>query len=175
MGEVRIGDAWLSIGAASQVLKSEEKLARYRQVRDAAGDTATDHIRVVRWCAHEGLVSQEQLHLSKALEQQTTKQQTHEIKSRLGLVRYDDKLMPAAQAEVLKRQARDTAAAMQSWKVRLTRWRDDLESKSTIRQAAGEEKLQRRSRPGGSRPDGKAVFGNRAARRSGRGSSAGDH
>jgi hypothetical protein len=141
LGEVRVGDEWLPIRAASRAMNNEEKLSRYRAARDVAGETATEQIRLARWCAHQGLVHQEQLHLAKALEREPTNGQTREIKSRLGLVRYDGRLVPMAEAEALDKETRQAAAAAESWKVRVSRWRDDLESKSQVRRAAGEEKL----------------------------------
>jgi hypothetical protein len=141
LGELRVDGTWLPAEAAARLLTSEGKLSRYRDARDAAGESAVEQILLARWCAREGLLPQERLHLSKALEKEPTKTQTREIMSRLGLVRYDDMLMPVTQAESRKQQARQAEVALQSWKVRLGRWRDDLESKYPVRRASGEQKL----------------------------------
>jgi Pretoxin HINT domain len=141
LGELQVDGTWLPAEAGARLLTSEGKLSRYRAARDAAGESAVEQIRLARWCAREGLLPQEQLHLAKALEKEPTKTQTREIMSRLGLVRHDDQLMPVAQAESRKQQARQAEAALQSWKVRLGRWREELESKYPVRRAAGEQKL----------------------------------
>ena len=65
-----------------------------------------------------------------------------EVINKLGLVRYRNQLMPAATAEVLKKQAKESEAALAKWKPILSRLRGDLESRDKNRQEAARKQFK---------------------------------
>ena len=98
--------------------------------------------KVARWCQEAGLKEQERLHLANVLQLRPTNNQQRDVAEKLGLVRYRKILMPAATAEALKRQAKESEAALQKWKPVLTRLRGDLESRDKARQEAAAQQLE---------------------------------
>ena len=140
-GDVRVGEQWLSADAAASENAWSGKFTTYRQMRDQSPPTADAQIRLARWCATEGLKDQERLHLVSALQLRPTKIQQRDVMNKLGLVRYQKSIMPAAEAEALKKKSKEAETAMQEWKPRLNRLREDLESRDTARQDAAREKL----------------------------------
>jgi hypothetical protein len=85
LGEVRVGDAWLPVDAAASENSWSGKFAAYRQLRDAAAQTANDQMRLARWCEGAGLKDQERLHLAAALQLRPTNVQQRDIMTKLGL------------------------------------------------------------------------------------------
>ena len=65
-----------------------------------------------------------------------------EVINKLGLVRYRNQLMPAATAEVLKKQAKESEAALAKWKPILSRLSGDLESRDKNRQEAARKQFK---------------------------------
>jgi hypothetical protein len=141
-GEVRIGDQWLKVESAASHATRTGKVAKYRQLRDAGHNTTNEHLQLARWCAADGLADQERFHLLWATQSVTTKKQRLEIVKRLNLVRYQGTMMPPAQAELLKSQAKTHDKAMQEWKPRIVAIRRDIEGRDAKKQAAAFNQLR---------------------------------
>lgn len=67
MGEVRLGNRWVPIREAASITNTDERVARYEALRATLRDTVNDHLKIARWCEHEGLVDQQRAHLLGAL------------------------------------------------------------------------------------------------------------
>jgi hypothetical protein len=141
-GEVKVGERWLAVEDAARENEWSGKFVAYQQSRAAAAQTADGQMALARWCKEQGLVEQEKIHLANALRLQPAKGKRAEVINKLGLVRYRNQLMPAATAEVLKKQAKDADAALAKWKPILTRLRGDLESRDKGRQEAARTRLK---------------------------------
>ncbi|HEX3728144.1 MAG TPA: polymorphic toxin-type HINT domain-containing protein, partial [Pirellulales bacterium] len=141
-GEVRLGDRWLSIEAATSEMRSAGEVAQYRQLRARMRNTATAHLQMAQWCADAGLKNQERVHLIYAAASLPTRTQAQTIIHKLGLVRHQRTLMPAAQAELLKQEAKKSESAIRQWRPGLTAIHRDLASRDPARQAAGLAQLR---------------------------------
>lgn len=141
-GEVKVGERWLAAEDAARENEWSGKFVAYQQGRAAAPQTADGQLALARWCKEQGLVEQERIHLANALRLQPAKGKRAEVINKLGLVRYRNQLMPAATAEVLKKQAKEADAALAKWKPILTRLRGDLESRDKNRQEAARTTLK---------------------------------
>ncbi len=92
--------------AATQTVRSGT-MDQYRRLRNRVARTAAAHIKLASWCATAGLHDQERTHLVYANYLRPSNGQLREIMSKLDLVRYRGQLMPQAQVDALKHQAKD--------------------------------------------------------------------
>jgi hypothetical protein len=141
-GEVKVGDQWLPVDTAAAQNEWSEKFNEYWRLRSRSPNTADAHLKLAHWCEGAGLKDQQRMHLSAALQTRPSKAQQRDALGKLGMVRYRKTLMPAATAEALKKQAKETELALQHWKPLLTRLRNDLESRDHQRHAAAAEDLK---------------------------------
>ncbi len=142
LGEVRVGQKWLSVDTASQACTAAGTVTKYRELRDEAKATVEDQLRLAQWCDRHDLKVEQRAHLAKALDLSPTRKQAHAAVAKLGLVRYQGRLMAPAEAETLKQQARRADADLKSWTPRLTRWRHDLESRNPALREAAEQQMR---------------------------------
>ncbi len=141
IGEMKIDGRWLSIDSAAATSTMAAKFMEYRQRRARVRPRAEDQIRLATWCGDEGLADQAQMHLQVAMMLRTTHAQQRDIIKKLGLVRYQKQLMPAARAELLKKHEKELEVMMHKWKPILSRLRSDLESRDAARQIDAEQQL----------------------------------
>ncbi|HVU90013.1 MAG TPA: polymorphic toxin-type HINT domain-containing protein [Pirellulales bacterium] len=146
-GEVKVGERWLAVEDAARENEWSGKFLSYQKSRAAAPQTADGQMALARWCKEQGLVEQEKIHLANALRLAPAKGKRAEVINKLGFVRYRHQLMPAATAEVLKKQAKEAEAALAKWKPILTRLRGDLESRDKNRQETARTKLKESQDP----------------------------
>jgi hypothetical protein len=141
-GFVRVGDRWLSVEAAAAATRRSGTVARYRQLRDQVQGTAAAHLQLAKWCSDAGLKEQERVHLIYAMQFRPTQAEARRIRKILGLVRYQETLMPAVQAELMKEEAQRTRKALQEWKPRLSAIQRDLESRDRERRRGAVEQIR---------------------------------
>jgi tetratricopeptide (TPR) repeat protein len=122
-GEIHTGDKWTSIDAAAKQDAHSAKLDEYRKLRDQAGATVDEQLNLARWCEKAGLKDQQRAHLMFALELQPNNK---EAISKLGLVRFRGRLIPAAQLDDIKAQFEESQAESKEWKSRVDGWRQQL-------------------------------------------------
>jgi hypothetical protein len=139
LGEVRVGDRWLSIEAAAQEAARAGHVDKYRQLRARVRPSASDHLNLAHWCSQQKLPGQERLHLLFALQYAP---KLHEAIEKLDLTRYHGELMPRSQAQAMDRRATESAAVVKTWKPRLVKMRRDIESNVTARQVAATRQLR---------------------------------
>jgi len=142
MGEVLIDGKWRAVDSAAAISSMSAKFREYQQRRSRVRPQADDLIKLANWCEQAGLAEQAKLHWQAALQLPTTHAQRRELAGKLDLVRFRKQWMPAATAEKIKQNDKQVDKMMREWKPVLTRWRNDLESRDTVRQAAAAEKLR---------------------------------
>ncbi len=138
LGEVRVGERWLPIDEAMALAARRGTVAQYRRRRGAAQASFASQVTMANWCASNQLSDEERLHLSFAL---MMKPGYAAAIDKLGLVRYQGRLMPRAQAGLLEERSKQSAAAMRQWKPKLTRLLYEIESHESKRHDAGEREL----------------------------------
>ncbi len=90
-----------------------KKIAEYQQRRARSVGTADSQIMLAKWCESAGLEDQAKMHWRLSMNTRPTHNQQREIISKLGLVRHQKKLMPAAEAKVLKKHEKELEAMTQ--------------------------------------------------------------
>ncbi len=142
-GQVHFGNRWVSIDDASAAARKAGKIPEYRERRDHGVNTLAGHLQLARWCEAAGLKNEERVHLVHATDFRVIKKkQKAELIHKLGLVRYRGALMTQAQAEQLKTQVKEQAAAIQAWKPTLIAIRRQTESSDQAERDRGLEQLQ---------------------------------
>ncbi len=142
LGEIKVDNKWLATDSAATTSAWLETISEYQHRRARSVRTADSQIMLAKWCESAGLADQAKMHWRAAMSTRPKLNQQREIFSKLGLVRYRKRLMPAATAEVLRKQAKEAEAAVQKWKPLLTRLRGDLESRDTARQESAAQQLK---------------------------------
>ncbi len=143
LGQVRIGDRWVSVVDATKERSDAGTVDQDRQMRNSVPPDYLGQLQMARWCAANGLVEQERLHLLASLRQR----RTPEAIKRLGLVRYKNRLM--FPAEVAERQQREKAAEalVKEWKPKLERWTIDINSRDAARRDAALAQIRAIDKP----------------------------
>ena len=138
-GDVHVGDRWLSVDTATQEAASAGYVDKYRELRRRVRPNAADHLSVARWCSQQELPEQERLHLLLALRYAP---KSDEAIKKLGLMRHNGTLLPRAQVKAMGEHAKESAAALKTWKPRLLKLRHDIESNDTSRQIEAKQTLE---------------------------------
>ncbi len=139
LGEVRVGDRWLSTGEAVRREVESGHVAEYRQQRDKLRPVASDHVKLARWCEKNGLPAEERLHLLWAL---LLAPRMSVVIDKLGLTRYHGQLMTPQQAEAMAERDKQAAIAVKTWKPKLERLRRDIEGGTVYRQVEAQRELE---------------------------------
>jgi hypothetical protein len=135
-GNIRQGNAWLSVDDAIARQNQDSRMKQYQALRDKTRDMAQDHLRLADWCGKKGLTQLEQAHLLRSLDFQPDNEA---VRKRLGHVRGEREWISREQAAL--EQA--VAAAKEQWLPKLRTAQALLQSGSTSeRQQAREELLQ---------------------------------
>jgi hypothetical protein len=122
LGQVRVGNAWLTPAEAEQSAQQDRRLTEYRRLRDAAGSTARDQIALARWCHNNKYYEEERLHLLLAYQLQPGQPEAVQGLSNLGLHMHDGKLMTDAQIARADNQAQKIVKAMEEWGPFVAKW-----------------------------------------------------
>ena len=59
LGQVRVGDAWLTPAQVENAAQQDPRLAEYRRRRDAAAATVDDQVALAQWCRKNNLSDEE--------------------------------------------------------------------------------------------------------------------
>jgi hypothetical protein len=119
-GETRADEKWSSIDDATKHDPRSAKLEEYRQLRDQTAKTVESQLELARWCEKAGLKEQQQAHLMFALQMEPSNK---EVRSKLGLVRYGGRLVPAGQVNDIKANSKQSWVEAKEWKTRVDKWR----------------------------------------------------
>ncbi|HEY2837873.1 MAG TPA: polymorphic toxin-type HINT domain-containing protein [Pirellulales bacterium] len=130
LGDLRVGDEWVSIERASANVAQDGKAAEYRKRRDQTGENASDQYRLAKWCRLVGLTDQERAHLLFTL--QLDRGHIDAAQRMKQLRRLAE---PAARSEqdLARQEAKEAAAALRAWRPRLISLRRDAESRDPAR------------------------------------------
>ncbi|HEY4308151.1 MAG TPA: polymorphic toxin-type HINT domain-containing protein [Pirellulales bacterium] len=142
LGEIKVENQWLSADSTAATSAWSSKINEYRQLRARTGRTVDGQLVLARWCENAGLDDQAKMHLQMALYSRPTHAQQKEITEKLGLVRFQKQLMPAAKADMIKKHDKELEAVTKKWRPIVTRWRNDLDSRDTGRQAEAARQLK---------------------------------
>lgn len=125
LGQVRVGNAWLSPREVQQAAENDERLANYRRLRETASPTVADQVTLARWCRKNKLVDEERVHWMMVCQLQPDHP---EALKALGLHSYQGMLLTADQIASLKEQALALNKAIDRWRPLVAQWRRAAES-----------------------------------------------
>jgi hypothetical protein len=124
MGEVHADGKWTSIDDAAKLDSHSAKMDEYRQLREQAAPTVDGQLDLARWCEKAGLKDQQRAHLMFVLEMQPNNK---EAISKLGLVRFQRRLVPADQLDEIKAKLQDSRDESKEWKTKIDDWHAQLQ------------------------------------------------
>lgn len=131
LGQVLIDGQWRSVAGGAEANRHAAHLEKYCKLREAMSPTVADHLRLAHYCREVGLADQERLHLATVLQ---FDRNNKEANLRLRTPRHPiDPKETARRAAALADAKRKEVAAEASWKVLVTRLRDDFVSDDTQR------------------------------------------
>jgi hypothetical protein len=138
-GEIRLKDRWLPVDEAMKEIAASGVVEKYRRKRAGARRTFKDQVQLGDWCAAEGLVNHARLHWMEAL---ALEPDSRAVMSKLGLVMYQGRPVPAETVELIEQQQNEQLVAAKKWAPPLKKLMNEIEAdRPKIRQAA-EKKLQ---------------------------------
>jgi hypothetical protein len=123
-GFVKIGGQWTKLDDVPARARSDQRLAEYRQKRDALIETADNHRALARWCRKNNLLDEERVHWAKVLE---FEHNDAEAMSALGVHLYRGRLLTQRQIEESQKQEAARARAVQIWQPQFVKWRKAIE------------------------------------------------
>jgi hypothetical protein len=128
LGQIRLGDEWLTIEEIEQRRAEDERLWEYRQLRGAAQGDPRRELALAGWCHRQGFADAERLHLYQVLRNRSADQSTRKkAMRRLGLESYAGKLLPEAESARLKREAEALRQNLSKWLPEVEKWRKAIE------------------------------------------------
>ena len=128
LGQIRVGDAWLSPGEVQRAACKDERLAAYRRLRETAGPTVDDQVALAQWCRKNKLGDEEQVHWLSVLQLQPNHPDA--VKA-LGLRPYQGMLMTKDQIAQMKERMQALNKAIEWWRLPVTRWRNAIDGHET--------------------------------------------
>ena len=108
------------------------KLAAYDAVRDQAGDSALDQMKLATWCAGQGLFDETRAHHAAALRRDPS---LAEAWRKLGYKLHEDHWVNEAHEARAKRQVAEAKTAYHSWETKLVRLARERAKPETLRAA----------------------------------------
>jgi hypothetical protein len=137
LGEVRLGDQWVSIEESQRRAASDPRQTEYRQVRKSEGDTPQAQLAVARWCRKNNLTEEAQFHWASVL---WANPKNEEALRALDLRWQKGRIVARGQAEQAQEQKREASRAAARWAPKIVKWRRDATSADiTARLAALKE------------------------------------
>ena len=143
-GRLRVDGQWRSIAHAQKQAAGDEKLARYRQMRERANAAPSRLVVLARWCAREGLEELSKLHFRQLLANPATDAKSRkEAMRKLGLRDYGGALLTEEEIKQRRELAKHMEVAMKHWRPRLATWQKALESASRKRREYAMQQMEK--------------------------------
>ncbi len=128
-GEIRFAGQWATPDHVAQLVAGDRIQISYRERRSKCPETADGHLKLAQWCREQGLADQQRAHLLVAAQLAPTDPRPRKA---LGLVEYKSAWMTPAELSVAKSREVDAIKAYNTWKARLSKLNQDLESDDQV-------------------------------------------
>jgi hypothetical protein len=125
LGQVRIGDRWLTPGQVEKASREDPRVEEYRRRREAAGLNVADQVALAQWCRKNKLADEERIHWLLTLQLQPG--QPDAVQG-LGLRKYQKMWLTNEQIALLREQKKKVLQAMDHWRSLVGQWRRAVES-----------------------------------------------
>jgi hypothetical protein len=137
LGNVRQGNAWLSLADAAARNTNDSRLLKYDDRRRTMRDDFRGNVAIADWCRNEGLADQEAAHLLRALDFEPD---NADLRQRLKHTQVGGQWLSPEEFIDLQRQQSEQAAATAEWTPIIARIKQRLEGPSpgARKKAAGE-------------------------------------
>jgi len=141
---VRVDQRWLSLEQVRKQALADERLAKYREVRDRCADVPADHVELALWCRKNRLGEEERAHWIRVLHFQPDHP---EAIRNLGLRSYEGMLLTHDQIKQLKQQQRQVREGVKRWRSKFAQWASAEQSEDTTASQAVVEEIRAVSSP----------------------------
>jgi hypothetical protein len=133
LGQVSHEGKWSPVDAVARELQGSEKYAQYRELRKATGGTAGGELVLARWCRHNKLPDEEQMHWGGVLQFDSN---NLEAAHGLELQKYHGRWLRPEQIEQFKAAEKEFEAKRHYWKPRLERLAEDASGRAIDKRVA---------------------------------------
>jgi hypothetical protein len=120
IGEMRIGNQWVSVEEAQRRAAADPRQAEYRERRMAAGDSPQGRLSLARWCRKNNLIEEARFHWANVL---SVDPKNKEALAALDLRWHNGRLAPRVQTARLKNELQRAKQAAERWEPKLVKWR----------------------------------------------------
>jgi hypothetical protein len=128
LGKVRWEDRWLTPPEVEKYVSTDEVLAQYRKLREAAAGDPQRELSLARWCAKHRQNDLEQLHCGHVLlNPKSDPSARDEAMRRSGLQVHNGRLMTAEEARQQEQAWRQRQVALEEWTPRVEKWIQAIE------------------------------------------------
>ncbi len=139
LGQVNVAGDWLSIEEAQRRAEADPRQARYREQRDALGDTSQGQLALARWCRRNKLDDEGRFHWASVL---SVDPGNKEALRAVGMHWRDGVLMTPAQVKEAKIALNETKQASRRWAARVAAWMRALSDKNKEHSAAAVDEIR---------------------------------
>lgn len=122
-GYVQRGEEWVKYDEIDREHVQNDVLAEYRQLRDAAPDSAGGHLKIAKWCHSRGLPDERRAHLLRALDLDPNRADIREL---LKMVQVSGVWMLPGEARQAVERGNQAVADLKHWLPKIERIRLSL-------------------------------------------------
>lgn len=127
LGQVKVGDEWLSIEEAERRAAADPLQAKYLKRRDAANEKPAAQLQLARWCRSNKLDEEARFHFASFLASNPNNQ---EAMHALGMRWHNGQLMSLEDIKDSNQDANDVKTASRQWPSRVSTWLRLLSNKN---------------------------------------------
>jgi hypothetical protein len=127
LGQVKIGDEWLSIEESQRRAAADPRQAKYQDRKSASIDSPEQQLALARWCRQNDLEDEARLHWAAVLSvDPNNKEALRAVQMRWR----DGQLMSAADFKEARQQSGKSQEALRHWKAEVAAWMRELSDKN---------------------------------------------
>ncbi len=126
LGQVKVDGQWLNIEESQRRAEADPREAKYRERRQALGESPQGQLLLARWCRSNKLDDEGLIHWANVL---STDPSNREALRAVGMRWYDGELKTPIQIQQEKKETSETKQSARRWMTRVAAWTRALSDK----------------------------------------------